>query len=587
MLAGVDDPDAVLRTLRRREFVRESLSSSIAGQGEFTFKHVLIRDVAYESLPRKERGRAHADVAAWIEQTSGGRTGELAELLAHHYEAAFSYLGTDELRRKARAQLLIAAANDHRRFAIQQGERFARRAVELSETRSERVEALEALGDLHYLAFLGDEAWRVYSEALAELTEGDPAFARLAGKAALFGARWIGAMHELPEIDEVRRVIEAGLRATPGPGPERTLLLVDRGFLIVQREDRHDAAAEAAVRDAVASAEQLGDANLLSAALDLDLDKENGRYGAAYRTALRRIELSPRLTDVKELGDAHAMGAWTARHLGRYREAEAHASACVERSRGVDSGSYLHGLAWRVTARFVLGDWDGALADQAEVERVAAQDPRELPVGFTMGGYACAALCHELRGEADVADRYVELTWRYFDQRSDRWGVSIHAASLALVLARRGRFKETLDLIPLVPRSVSAGVVLEALCEIAAMRGSWDEAAGLAAAARAEAEFGGQLSLPFFADRLEGCAAVAGGDAAQAVELLGRSAEGLAGLGARWEAAWSRLLLAEVLAADERRRAEQELTAALRVFHELGSVREADRARSFLAAVAT
>ena len=58
MLARVDDLDAALRTLRRREFVLERVSSSIGGQREFIFKHVLVRDVAYESLPRKERGRA-------------------------------------------------------------------------------------------------------------------------------------------------------------------------------------------------------------------------------------------------------------------------------------------------------------------------------------------------------------------------------------------------------------------------------------------------------------------------------------------------------------------------------------------------
>ena len=123
-LTRVDDLDAALRTLRRREFVVESLTSSIAGQAEFSFKHVLIRDVAYESLLRRERGRAHAEVAAWIEETSGERPGELAERLAHHYDAAFSFLGEDDLRRKARTHLLTAAANAHRRFAIEQGRAF-------------------------------------------------------------------------------------------------------------------------------------------------------------------------------------------------------------------------------------------------------------------------------------------------------------------------------------------------------------------------------------------------------------------------------------------------------------------------------
>ena len=173
-LAQADDLGAALRTLRRREFVLERLSSSIPGSREYVFKHVLIRDVAYASLPRRERGRAHAETATWIEQTCGERTGELAELLAHHYDAAYAFLGEDRLREKARTHLLTGAANAHRRFAIQQGDRLARRAVELSEAGAERAEALEALGDLHYLAFLGDAAWRTYREALGSSRIGIP-----------------------------------------------------------------------------------------------------------------------------------------------------------------------------------------------------------------------------------------------------------------------------------------------------------------------------------------------------------------------------------------------------------------------------
>jgi class 3 adenylate cyclase/DNA-binding SARP family transcriptional activator/tetratricopeptide (TPR) repeat protein len=588
-LVRVDDLDEVLRTLRRREFVLEGVSSSIAGQREYAFKHVLIRDVAYSSLPRAERGRAHAKTAAWIEETSGDRTGELAELLAHHYDAAFSFLRDGELRRRARAYLLAAAASAHRRFAIQQGDRLARRAVELSEGGAERVEALEALGDLHYLAFLGDAAWRTYGEALEELSDRDPAYARLAGKATLFGARFLGTMHELPEVDAVRRVIEQGLLAAPNPGPERTLLLVNRGFLVVQREGCRDDPADAAVREAAAAAEELGDADLLSAALDLvgAHEEEHGRYGEAYRTSQRRSELVPRVTEVKEIGDSYACAARQALHLGRYREAEAHASACVERSRGIDSGSYLHGLTWRVAARFSLGDWEGALADQAELERVATLAPRELPPGYSMSAYTRVALCHELRGEHDDADRYIGVALRYLEQARymrERAGASVHPPPLALALARRGRFDDALALIPLVPRSVSASVTLEALCELAAARERWDDAARLVAAAREEAEVGEQLSLPLFADRLEGRAAGAAGDLVEGTKLLGRSADGFAALGAPWEEAWSRLLLAEMVA-DERRRAEPELASALAVFEGLGSVREAERARAMLAEI--
>ena len=590
-LAAVDDLDDILRTLRRRELVLDRLSSSIGGQAEYMFKHILIRDVAYETLPRKERSRAHAGTAAWIEETSGERAGEFAELLAHHYDAALSFATEDGFRGKARGSYLLAAQNAMRRFAMKQAERFAQRAVELSEGAVERVEALEALGDLYYLAFNGDGAFRAYRDALDTLTADDPALARLAGKAALFGARWVGAGHDLAPTEEVAQIIEAGLAAAgQGSERERTLLLIDKGCLLAYRERGRGPVAETAVRDAVRAAEQLDDADLLSAALDLvqGWEKYGGRQGEAHRSTLRRLELVPRMTDVKEIGDTYAMVAESAHYLGRYAEAEASASACIERSRGVDSGSYLHGLTWRVAARFMLGRWDDALADQAELERLAAQDARELPAGYTMRAYTFRALCHELRGEADEADRYIDLARRYFDfirgrVRSTR---SLHSQPLSLALAHRGLFDEALAVSPLIPHTEGSGLTLQVLCEIVATREKWEEAPGVVAAAREEAEIGEQLSLPLYAERLEGRAAAAAGDGERAALLLRRSADGFAGLGARWEEAWSRLLLAEVLVDADARRAERELTAALQVFEQLRSVQEAERARAWLADIA-
>jgi hypothetical protein len=100
------------------------------------------------------------------------------------------------------------------------------------------------------------------------------------------------------------------------------------------------------------------------------------------------------------------------------------------------------------------------------------------------------------------------------------------------------------------------------------------------AVAREEVEVGEQLSLPPFADRLEGRAAYAEGEVTAATELLARSAEGFAAIDARWEEAWSRLLMAEAVAASDGRRAERELAAALPVFERLGSIGEVQRARA-------
>lgn len=64
---------------------------------------------------------------------------------------------------------------------------------------------------------------------------------------------------------------------------------------------------------------------------------------------------------------------------------------------------------------------------------------------------------------------------------------------------------------------------------------------------------------------------------------LERSASGFAALEARWEEAWSRLLLAELLVGSDRARAEHDVAAALPVFDQVHSVREAERARALLA----
>jgi class 3 adenylate cyclase len=581
-IADVDDLDAVFRTLRRREFVVERVTSSIAGQREFVFKHVLIRDVAYDSLPRRERGRAHADTAAWLERTGSDRAADVVDQLAHHYEAAYRYLGSEELRLAARAHLLTASAHAHRRFAIEHGERVARRAVELSQAGAERVEALEALGDLHY--HVGDAAWRAYADALAELSEDDPAFPRLAGKAAQFGARWLGTMAEPPSIDEVRTLIEAGLHTARPSSRERALLLVAEGFLRVQREHSVDDTADAVVDDAVSAAEACGDADVLSGALDLAEAREmyRGRYGEKRRDTRRRVELVPRLRDVREIGDTYAMAAWAAQHIGLYREAEANATMCVERSRDVDAGAYLHGLTWRVVARFMLGDWDGALVDQAELERVAVLDSRGIPVGYTRRAYSCAALCHELRSEK-AADRYIDLCLRALAESEDtRYRGSFLGPMLARALARRNRFDEALAVVPFVPRTGNAGITLEALCEIAAARQEWDEASALVETAREETEAGELVTLPLFADRLEGQLAASLGDASRAAALLRRSADGFHEVGARWEEAFSRLLLAEIFMKNDTGVAQRELAAALPVFEQLHSVREAERTRALL-----
>src|SRR5262249_13244433 len=81
-LAGGTDTD--FGVLVERDFIRRRPASSIAGEREFSFKHSLTRDVAYNGLPKAKRARLHAALAEWLERFGDGRD-ELAPLLAHHY----------------------------------------------------------------------------------------------------------------------------------------------------------------------------------------------------------------------------------------------------------------------------------------------------------------------------------------------------------------------------------------------------------------------------------------------------------------------------------------------------------------------
>jgi tetratricopeptide (TPR) repeat protein len=84
-VAGLDGAEAELRlhALERKEFVRRERRSSVGGEDEYAFRHLLVRDVAYGQIPRGERADRHERAAGWIE--SLGRAEDHAEMLAHHY----------------------------------------------------------------------------------------------------------------------------------------------------------------------------------------------------------------------------------------------------------------------------------------------------------------------------------------------------------------------------------------------------------------------------------------------------------------------------------------------------------------------
>jgi class 3 adenylate cyclase len=78
----------VIRRLEQLDVVQSRGWNTIGGDDEFIFRHILIRDVAYNTIPRAARPAKHRIVADWLAEVAGDRPDEFADLIAHHYEQA-------------------------------------------------------------------------------------------------------------------------------------------------------------------------------------------------------------------------------------------------------------------------------------------------------------------------------------------------------------------------------------------------------------------------------------------------------------------------------------------------------------------
>jgi class 3 adenylate cyclase/tetratricopeptide (TPR) repeat protein len=138
-----------LHALERKEFIRRERRSSVAGEEEFAFRHVLVRDVAYGQIPRAERAAKHVRAASWIEGL--GRPQDHSELLAGHYVAVLGLdpagaLLSGDVRERAVRALGNAAERAHGLNNFAGATAYARTAVELADDGPERARLLLLLG---------------------------------------------------------------------------------------------------------------------------------------------------------------------------------------------------------------------------------------------------------------------------------------------------------------------------------------------------------------------------------------------------------------------------------------------------------
>jgi predicted ATPase len=82
---------ASLLTLVRKQLIGPDIAF-FAGDDAFRFRNLVVRDAAYDAMPKQARADQHERLAGWIESVIGERVGEFDEILAYHLEQAHRYL---------------------------------------------------------------------------------------------------------------------------------------------------------------------------------------------------------------------------------------------------------------------------------------------------------------------------------------------------------------------------------------------------------------------------------------------------------------------------------------------------------------
>jgi class 3 adenylate cyclase/tetratricopeptide (TPR) repeat protein len=226
-LADVAD---AMRELSRKELVHPTRRSSIEGESEHAFWHILTRDVAYAQLPRSSRASRHVAAARWIESKVPERPEDLADALAYHYATALELAraaGQNELSAELEVPTL--------RFLTLAGERalgldtaaalgnFERALALTPPGHPDRPEVLVRFGQAALDRGRAAEAARALEEAISTFRERDDLAAAAGAMLPL-----VGAMQVLGDA----RSFEIGAQALAileplEPGPELVGALVE------------------------------------------------------------------------------------------------------------------------------------------------------------------------------------------------------------------------------------------------------------------------------------------------------------------------------------------------------------------------
>lgn len=407
------------------QLVEKDLLRPASAGDTYTFRHILIREVAYQTLTRSERARLHGAAAAWMETVSGEREHALAEMIAYHYrEAALILIGqrpnegdTERIRAKAVDWIARAAEVAASAAASVEGSRHLRSAIELAKP-ARLPELYERLGDMAESGDLMVDAYQTALRLNRDQRRPPEQELQILAKLLTQYMRFQGSVsNRLPE-EALFELRQQAAKLAAGVKDERTIAsyLAAEGFLpFWLRSTRTPTASEVELASgralkALDIARGLDDFKLQSIALDAltGTTQEQQQWRGSREFARQRLGFQDRLA-VDEKIDAYAMVVWASSMLGDLEAAE---RVSAEGLAQVLPGQYpawaLHLVAQRTYTLTLLGRWDEALAI-AEHGRQLWYETGRSSTGYATFGFIAAMDVARARQDQNLQELYAEV----------------------------------------------------------------------------------------------------------------------------------------------------------------------------------
>jgi class 3 adenylate cyclase/tetratricopeptide (TPR) repeat protein len=343
-------------------------------QDHLEFRHILIREVAYQTLTRADRARLHARAGQWLESRASGREDAVAEIIAFHHREALAMVGRQQItdfdapliRRRAVAWLRRAGDAAAAAGANLEAARHFQSAIALASD-EEFPELYERLGDVEQLRTGSIEAYRKALDFCRASGRSADQQLRVLGGLLMCTQRWWEGIDRV-SAEELERLREEGRNLAAAVSDPRALarfLAADAfypwhmkrlGFAVGPDAI---ARAESSARRAVDLAERVGDVNTWSAALDgvSGCAIERGEWHAARDAAQLRLSRRADLSQIERF-DAYHMVFVTSMDLGDLREADRVLGEATAIDWGGQSSGFIGVLSDQLYVLALVGRWD-------------------------------------------------------------------------------------------------------------------------------------------------------------------------------------------------------------------------------------